>query len=160
MAYGICRRVYSENDRRELSAFERPLPGAAREYWPTDLTTWDASEGYGWGATTASYVIRQLCGFYEAETAAGCAFRLAPSLGALLGDGELRLGPLPYRGRLLRLAYRAHGDDCRVRIELDTPAGLRATDERTGAGLREAAAATAHELVIPAGRGVLVALGR
>jgi hypothetical protein len=135
LAWEIVRRVYRENDRR--AAGSRPLPGVAREYWPSDLSTWDASEGYGWGATTASFLIRQICGFYEAEETEGFAFRLAPWLPDELLDGRtLELGPLPYRGRLVSLTYRGRGTD-ELAVELRCAGagstGLRAIDERTSA---------------------------
>jgi hypothetical protein len=145
-AYDIVRRVYDESDRRDLSESERPMPGAAREYWPTDLRDWDASEGYGWGATTASFVVRQLCGFYEGGEPAGCVFRLAPAFPPDLVKGrELRLGPLVYRGRRLQLTYRpASEGQFELRLDLPTATRLRARDERTGRRLLDASARVAH----------------
>jgi hypothetical protein len=154
MAYDISRRVYAENDRRDLTNFVRPMPGVAREYWPTDLRQWDASEGYGWGATTASFVIRQLCGFYESEDPDGCGFRLAPRFPrALIEDRELVLGPLPYRGRVLRLAYRAStGGWLEIDIGVAEGARLRAQDERTGELLVDAPFNTTQSLRLATGR--------
>jgi len=160
MAHDIVRRVYAENDRRDLSEFERPLPGAAREYWPMDLGRWDASEGYGWGATTASLVIRQLCGFYEAEEPVGCAFRLAPAFPSELIEGrELWLGPLPYRGRLLRFAYRPASDEqLEVGVELSAAARLHARDEQTGGILLDASERVAHTFRLSGGHAARVEL--
>jgi hypothetical protein len=170
LAYAICRRVYAENDRRDLSAFERPLPGVAREYWPTDLGTWNASEGYGWGATTASFVLRQLCGFYEAEDTASCAFRLAPGLPDNLLSGELRVGPLPYRGAVFQLRYRraaadegADGDgegqgDLEARVTADALGQLRIRDERTGRLVLEAPADEAGWFRLAVGQALRVEL--
>jgi len=153
LAYDICRRVYAENDRRDLSVHERPLPGVAREYWPSDLSTWDASEGYGWGAQTASYVIRQLCGFYEAEDTNGCAFRLAPGLPPELIAGKtLGIGPLPYRGRLLWLTYRDAADgSLEIEVRLDQAARLVARDETSGEELLDAAPSTVHNFRLALG---------
>ena len=55
-----------------------PTPGVAREYWPLDLDTWASCEGYGWGANTASLLVRQVFGFLESEAPEGLRFRLAP----------------------------------------------------------------------------------
>jgi hypothetical protein len=141
-ALAIVERVYAENDRRDLTPFARPLPGAAREYWPTDLTTWDASEGYGWGATTASFVIRQLAGFYESPRTDRWAFRLAPGLpAAFLAGRDLQLGPLPYRGRLIDLHYRASREGgTEVEVALGGPERIVAREERTGRSLAAGAA--------------------
>jgi hypothetical protein len=141
-ALAIVDRVYPENDRRELAPFARPLPGAAREYWPTDLAAWDASEGYGWGATTASFVIRQLAGFYESPRTDRWTFRLAPGLPhGFLAGRSLGLGPLPYRGRLLDLHYRAARDgETEVEIALAESERIVAREERTGRSLAAGAA--------------------
>ena len=126
------------------------MPGVAREYWPSDLSTWDASEGYGWGANTAGYVIRQLCGFYESEDTAGCAFRLAPGFPPELINGRtLGLGPLPYRGRLLWLTYRDDGDTLEVEVRLARAGALVAIDEQSGRVLLDGRPATVHAFRLP-----------
>ena len=154
LAYDICRRVYGENDRRDLKKFERPMPGVAREYWPSDLSTWNASEGYGWGATTTSFVIRQLCGFYEAEEPSGCAFRLAPTFPRELIEGRrLGLGSLRYRGRLLRLAYQAVRDgEISIEVRLNEAARLRVQDEQSGAAVLDAPRSLSHVFELARGR--------
>lgn len=154
MAFDICRRVYGENDRRDLGSFERPMPGVAREYWPTDLSTWNASEGYGWGATTASFVIRQLCGFYEAEEPDGWAFRLAPAFpDELIGGRELGIGPLPYRGRVFYLGYRLVDEGALdVEVRLDGVGTWRVADERTGARLFDGGARASASFRLPRGQ--------
>lgn len=161
MAYGICRRVYAENDRRDLATWERPLPGVAREYWPSDLATWDASEGYGWGATTASYVVRQLCGFYESEATTACAFRLAPAFpDELIAGRALAIGPIPYRGRLLWLRYRDI-DQAALELELrlDRPERLRVQDGARGHLLLNAAPASEHRFRVARARPLRVEVG-
>jgi hypothetical protein len=154
LAYDVVRRVYAENDRRDLQETRWPMPGVAREYWPTDLNQWNASEGYGWGATTASFVIRQLCGFYESEQTSGCVFRLAPAFPDELIEGrELRLGPLPYRGRSLRLAYRLAAWDA-LEIELTVPeaSSVRIYDEGTDELLLDGLPDAAHVFTLRRGR--------
>ena len=64
VAAGIVGRVYAELDRRVVAGHE-PTPGVAREYWLLDLHEWRSCEGYGWGATTASFLARQVFGFLE-----------------------------------------------------------------------------------------------
>jgi hypothetical protein len=137
LAYEVVRRVYAENDRRDLHESGRSMPGVAREYWPLQPRQWSGSEGYGWGATTASFVIRQLCGFYEAGEADRCVFRLAPAFPPEMIDGrELGVGPLQYRGLVLNLFYRP-GAEGRLEVELDLPNGaaVQVTDEETGGAL-------------------------
>jgi len=112
VAAGIVGRVYDQLDRHRLGDPRGPTPGIAREYWPLDVDTWDGSEGYGWGATTASYVVRQLFGFteggYPADgTPSDLSFHLAPTLPEpFLEPGRhYALLNLPYRGVQLDLEY-------------------------------------------------------
>ena len=111
MATRIVDRVYRQNDRRDLGSGAAPLPGVASEYWPLDQSTWRGSDGYGWGATTAQLAIRQIFGLFESQDPTGLRFELAPALPKeLLVQGrEFRLGPLPYRGAVLRSGYRCLG---------------------------------------------------
>ena len=160
-ALATLERVYAENDRRALTPFERPLPGAAREYWPSDLAAWDASEGYGWGATTASLLIRQLCGFYESPETDRWAFRLAPGLPAGYGAGRrLELGPLPYRGRRVHLAYAWDGAG-RWQVEVTVPGSERieARAGRTGRPLAAGAGREACRLALAPDETAIVELG-
>ena len=132
----------------------------AREYWPSDLSTWDASEGYGWGATTASYVIRQLCGFYESEDTSGIAFRLAPAFPPeLIASRTLGLGPLPYRGRLLWLTYHdAGGGELDLELRVDQAMPVLARDEASGQVVHEAPASPTHCFRLRLGQAVSVTL--
>ncbi|MCC6175136.1 MAG: hypothetical protein IT305_07515 [Chloroflexi bacterium] len=65
IAAEIVDRVYAELDVRTVPGTAWPTPGVAREYWPLDLSTWGSCEGYGWGANTASLLVRQVFGFLE-----------------------------------------------------------------------------------------------
>ena len=138
VAAGIVGRVYDELDARQIADPRHPTPGVAREYWPLDLDTWASCEGYGWGANTASLLVRQVFGFVEglyfdesnnyqglpvvddAARAAGwrapsLIFDLWPSLPDtfLVPGREYWLTNLPYRGARLSLGYRvaASGQD-------------------------------------------------
>lgn len=118
VAAGIVGRVYPELDRRTVAGNE-PTPGAAREYWPFDLSDWRSCDGYGWGATTASFLARQIFGFLEGDyptprltagdssSAPRLTFRLAPGLPAdLLVEGRrYRLANVPYRGTHVSVEY-------------------------------------------------------
>jgi len=108
VAAGIVGRVYPELDRRTVEGNE-PTPGAAREYWPLELSEWRSCDGYGWGATTASFLARQVFGFLEGGYSLDepLAFRLAPGLPDDLCVSGRRYGlsNVPYRGALLDLAY-------------------------------------------------------
>ena len=83
VAAGIVGRVYAELDRRTVEGQE-PTPGVAREYWPLDLSEWRSCEGYGWGATTASFLARQIFGFLEDGYPASDVF----AVGARAAEGE------------------------------------------------------------------------
>jgi hypothetical protein len=130
VAADIVSRVYQEIDARKIDAPSHPTPGVAREYWPLDLDTWASCEGYGWGANTASLLVRQIFGFVEgpcldeSETRpsssgdedglpagwrAPClSFELRPALPSrlMVPGNEYRLTNLPYRGARLSLGYR------------------------------------------------------
>jgi hypothetical protein len=131
IAAEIVGRVYDELDVRDPRGPDHPTPGVAREYWPLDLDTWKSCEGYGWGANTASLLVRQIFGFFEgpylpepnedgavdsfvAAAASGgwrtdiLTFDLRPSLpGRLLVAGRAYwLTGLPYRGGRLSIGYR------------------------------------------------------
>lgn len=139
MAYGILQRVYERQDRRDLSDFTHPLPGVSCEYWPDDPASFWGSEGYGWGATTASFVVRQLFGFLESPRAGGCRFLLAPALPAdLLAPGRwLGIQGLLYRGRKLTISYRATGRQRDTAVGSGRPALRRGTDQARPRAARE-----------------------
>jgi hypothetical protein len=123
VANDIVARVYPELDERQIASPSHPTPGVAREFWPLDLATWEACEGYGWGANTASLLIRQIFGFLDGPylavpeagerptegTAAGSlTFRLWPGLPAAFCErGRVyRIANLPYRGHRLTVGYQ------------------------------------------------------
>jgi hypothetical protein len=131
----IVSRVYEELDARQITAPAHPTPGVSREYWPLDLDSWASCEGYGWGANTASLLVRQIFGFVEgpylddsvghgtapavdstaqaAGWSAPClSFDLKPALPEplLIPGREYWLVNLPYRGARLSLGYRVAGD--------------------------------------------------
>ena len=97
-------------------------PGVAREYWPLDLDSWASCEGYGWGANTASLLMRQVFGFFEGPDedaehsnlgapgwrASRLRFSLTPNLPPefLVPGQTYRVANLPYRGAALNLGYR------------------------------------------------------
>ncbi|HEX5414724.1 MAG TPA: hypothetical protein VFZ25_03600, partial [Chloroflexota bacterium] len=119
----IIDRVYRANDRRTLAEAPRPTPGTAPEFWPLDLTDFNGSDGYGWGATTTSLWLRQIFGFREGDSLDEFSFTLAPSLPANFLQPGRRYGfrGLPYRGSRLDLVYEVAGDELEV-IARATPA--------------------------------------
>jgi hypothetical protein len=122
IAAGIIDRVYRELDSREIAAPTHPTPGVAREYWPLALDSWASCEGYGWGANTATMLMRQVVGFHEGPDEDGnhlrpgalgwkaswLRFTLEPHLpNELLVPGQVyRVANLPYRGAQLDIGYR------------------------------------------------------
>jgi len=142
VAAEIVGRVYDELDARRIAQPSHPTPGVAREYWPLDLDTWASCEGYGWGANTASLLVRQVFGFTEGpylDAATPLTFELRPALPVelLVPGREYALVNLPYRGRRLSLRYRVadvppsaaglHGG-LDLLVSVDVPTRCRAVD--------------------------------
>ena len=106
--------------RRELGSLSRPMPGCAPEFWPADWRTYDGSDAYGWGATTANLLIRHLFGFKESRQTDGWSVELTPALpDALLQPGlSYGIRRLNYRGLVFDLTYTVMPDGL-VAAELD-----------------------------------------
>ena len=166
IAPDIVGRVYDELDRRATEGLGTtpPTPGVAREYWPVDLDTWASSEGYGWGAATAAFVVRQIFGFLESPVTSGLRFRLAPNLPEpfLRSGRRYRLVNLPYRDTHLYLAYHvaAPAGSVDVSIRADRPTTCRVTDEQGRQRYATDVAQTEHEIPGRIGELYEVALGR
>jgi hypothetical protein len=123
MAAGIVERVYWTNDRRTYEGPPYPVPGVAPEYWPLDPSSFQGSAGYGWGANTATMLLRQVIGFQESPTTDGCHFKLAP--GPLPGTApgrQYRVSNLTYRGRRFDLVYQPTAGGIEAALELSEPA--------------------------------------
>lgn len=146
LSSGILSRVYAENDRRDLTPYARPLPGAAREYWPVDLAAWDAHEAYGWGANTLMHLLRYVVGFGPSADTSAFELEVAPSLpqSLLVAGAKYGVANLPYRERRVSLDLRPRSDGAvevgvgvapgggalRVRDESGQPLRLRAEGDR------------------------------
>jgi hypothetical protein len=170
VAADIIGRVYEELDAREIAAPSHPTPGVAREYWPLDLDTWASCEGYGWGANTASLLIRQIFGFLEGPYVdSPLRFTVAPSLpaGLLIPGREYRLSNLPYRGTRLDLGYRVGGRqggpaegvaNLTLLIATDAPTACEVTAEDGTTVYRSATPVDRHEIAGLNGRAYDVVL--
>ncbi len=112
VAAEIVGRMYAELDRRSLGEPRGPTPGVAREYWPLESSRRDACDGYGWGASTTSFFIRQIFGFLESEEPTSVRFRLAPWLPPELVKPGATYGfaNIPYRGHSIDVSYSLPGD--------------------------------------------------
>lgn len=144
MSAGIIRRVYRENDRRGVSDDVAPLPGVAREYWPLTLDGWNASEAYGWGATTSLLLLRHLIGFREGPDPAAAAFSLRPMLPSdLVAEGRtLAIEGIGLRGcRFDILLQRANHGDWRVLLRSLDGRVLKVAGAARGVRLSEVGAA-------------------
>jgi hypothetical protein len=161
MAARIVERVWRRVDRRDLYGYARPLPGVAPEYWPTDVMAYTGSDGYGWGATTLSLLLRQVIGLTESEITDRWAVHLTPGLpDALLVPGrEYALRGLTYRGRRFDLAYLiGPAGDLTVRLRFAAPVALTVeivpgVSDAGPAALPPPASAPAEEHLIPVARG-------
>lgn len=120
MAWGVIDLMYRRNNRRSLAEAPRPTPGASPEYWPQDLRDWNASDAYGWGATTANLLLRHLFGLQESRSTRTWVLDLVPALPqALLQNGRIyTVRNFQYRGLLLNLSYAWNGDSIEAELEL------------------------------------------
>jgi len=163
VAHDIVSRVYPELDERRIASDRHPTPGVAREYWPLDLATWESCEGYGWGANTASLLIRQIFGFLEGPYLdvpstpgpAPLQFRIWPGLPAALCEPGRGYGVenLPYRGHSLSIVYRIRGrvpegdlpaTPLTISITADVPTSCRVIDRSARVCFESAAPALTH----------------
>jgi hypothetical protein len=182
VAAEIVGRVYDELDVRELGGPTHPIPGVAREYWPLELDTWASCEGYGWGANTASLLVRQVFGFMEGPylhqsgqtgqvdgtaqaadwRAPSLAFELRPSLPAsfLVPGREYGLTNLPYRGGRLSLGYRVGGEPgaLTLLISAGVPTRCRVVDPATGTVQQSDGSHARHEVAGQNGAAYVVEL--
>jgi hypothetical protein len=120
LAFETIDRVYQVTTRRTLDSLSRPMPGCAPEFWPADWRTYDGSDAYGWGATTATLLIRHLFGVKESRQTDCWSLHLVPALpDALLEPGRTYcIRHLNYRGLLFDLSYTVVPDGLLV-AELD-----------------------------------------
>jgi hypothetical protein len=151
----ILERVYAVTTRRTLDLLERPLPGAAPEFWPTDWSTYQGHDGYGWGATTANLLIRHLFGFQESHATESWTAILAPAFpeSFLVPGRRYAIRRLNYRGLLFDLALVVTADGLRAELDLDEPRRCRA-----GADYDSAAALLAHRFPVVNGEQVAIIL--
>ena len=117
--------------RRGLGELNRPTPGASPEFWPQDWRTFQGSDAYGWGATTANLLIRHLMGFKESRTTRGWVAVLAPALPGWLRQPGRRytLRRVLYRGLTFDLSYTV-AEAGLLEAELDLGEASRACQVR------------------------------
>ena len=158
VANSIVGRVYGELDRRSLGDPRGPTPGVSREYWPPDLSSWRSCEGYGWGATTASFLVRQIFGFLESESTSDLGFRLAPGLPETFLERGRKYAVInmPYRGQSLDIEYRVpttgtSEHSLEVSVQADSPASCVVSDEGGNAHYGSPTAARTHEFTAEVG---------
>jgi hypothetical protein len=127
----LLDHVYAVTTRNTLDGLDRPLPGVAPEFWPGDWSTFDGSDAYGWGATTANLLLRHLVGVQESRRTDRWVLELAPSLPARLLEPGRRYAVrrLVYRGLLFDLTYHVTAARS-LRVELDLGHAARACTVR------------------------------
>ncbi|MFN0074441.1 MAG: MGH1-like glycoside hydrolase domain-containing protein [Chloroflexota bacterium] len=126
----VIDHVYRLTNRRSLAGIRRPTPGVAPEYWPKDLRGWDASDAYGWGATTANLLLRHLCGLQESTDTSGWILNLTPAFPDVLQQAGARyvVRRFNYRGRIADVAFTWIGPTLDVEIHLNEPAHCSVTE--------------------------------
>jgi hypothetical protein len=127
IAHDVVASVYPRLDRRE-DANIGARPGTSYEWWSDNLSqTTVLNETYGWGATTATLLLRHLFGFGPGEDTRHMVFEWVPSLqGGLMTPGH-RLGfaNLHYRGANFDLELEVgSGDVLTARLRPGTPATI------------------------------------
>jgi hypothetical protein len=112
LAFEIVDHVYRATTRRDLTAYDRPMPGCPPEFWPEDWRSYGGSDAYGWGATTANLLIRHLFGIKESSATSGWVLDLTPAFprSFLEPGSRYAMRGLNYRGRRFDLSYTVRGD--------------------------------------------------
>ncbi|MFQ6618344.1 MAG: hypothetical protein ACE5QV_06620, partial [Fidelibacterota bacterium] len=111
LSYMLLDPVYKTMDLREKLAL-KPMPGVSYECWDTALQAPELPvisiesgvEGYGWGAITALFLIREIIGFRENDLD---SFILSPTFpDKLLNSGNLfEISNLKFKGGVFNLKY-------------------------------------------------------
>ena len=160
MAADIVERVYRANDRRSYEGPPSPMPGVSPEYWPLEPASFGGSAGYGWGANTAAMLMRQVVGFLESGSTAGCRFRLVPGLpdfGAAEGGRQYRVANLGYRSQRFDLTYEPTAEGIEATLELAEPGHVRVRGDSVRYGSR--GPSRVHRFRLAPGRVAEVELG-
>lgn len=116
--YAVISRVYASMDRRTVEP-EKKLgwPGVSCEMWGPDGA--QGGEGYGWGATLPSHIIRSLFGFREGLWPVKPWFTLGPNLPEkIISQGKtFVLSGMRYRQMIFDICYEHKGDG-HLRVQL------------------------------------------
>ena len=131
MAWRTADRVYRVTDRRTLGAGPRPLPGVAPEFWPEDPRAMDGSDCYGWGGSSALFVIRHVLGFRAVPAIGRRVFELSPALPTGLTETrQLSIRGLRFAGHEFDMQLQRSDAATRVVLEYDRPVTLSHAGER------------------------------
>jgi hypothetical protein len=127
IACSVLRTVYPRLDRRRNAA-QGAQPGTSHEWWPDDASRTTAlNETYGWGATTATLMLRHLFGFAPSEETSCVRFELAPALQGELNRPGRRFGfaNLHYRGAKLAVELEpTSAERLTARLIVDPPSEI------------------------------------
>jgi hypothetical protein len=152
----VIESVYRLTNRRSLAAIRRPTPGVSPEYWPRDVRGWDASDGYGWGATTANLLIRHVCGLQESRETGGWILNLTPAFMDRLQRPGARyvLKRFGYRGRHIDVVYTWVGPTLDIELRLEEPlcCSVEETEGIDGLLYRSRRPSSRHEFRVTNGR--------
>jgi hypothetical protein len=152
----VIESVYRLTNRRSLDAIRRPTPGVSPQYWPRDVRGWDASDAYGWGATTANLLIRHVCGLQESRETDGWILNLAPAFMDCLQQPGARyvLKHFGYRGRQIDVTYTWIGPTLDIELRLEEPmyCSVEETEGMDGLLYRSRRPQSRHEFRVTNGR--------
>lgn len=128
----LINRAFQTMDLRERVR-DKPLPGVSYELWDINIQAPDRpvvsnflnAEGYGWGAVTTLFLIREIFGFREKDGATD-SFVLAPYFPEelLRRRQSFTIRNLRFRKLLLAAHYRFEGERLRVLVR-GLPAGTQ-----------------------------------
>jgi len=119
---------YTYQQRSFPEQYVYQLPGISREWWPlADSGTYLGCEGYGWGATIPTLVIRNIIGFRELTGNEENGFNLSPSVpNNLASEGQtLGISNLNYRGSKINLQYTLKPNN-KLEVRMDCVLGKAA----------------------------------
>lgn len=111
-SWQIIERVYEENDNRVLEE-GKPLPGTAREYWPLSKDFFKGNDAYGWGAQTATLLIRHILGIKSSQNTQEFVLSLCPNIPdpLMLNGKTFGIDHFPYRGVRFDIRYSIASDN-------------------------------------------------
>lgn len=110
-----------ENDKNMMpKEYNIRIPGVASESWPITEDNYIGGEGYGWGATMPTLVIRNIMGFRENKEINNESFIMAPALPKewMVCGRYYQMSNLLYKGNYFSIKYEVL-DDSNLKMTIE-----------------------------------------